>query len=403
MPVPTSPSPLQLRLQLRLLPRLLLMVLLLGCVAARAQSTVQVSIDLRAEIAAGRFNPLRDRVGLRGATPPLSWDRTLLAAPDAQRPWLFLVTVAFEAAPSQPLGYKFKLERPGQPDAGWEEGPNRRLQLQTGAQTIERAFGSHTDPVTLQRSGRIDRMAAQPSGHVAPREVQIWLPPGYEASPHRRYPVLYLHDGQNVFDAAAAGAEWQVDEAAQRLVEAGEVAPLIIVAVASTAQRIDDYTPVPGQVKGQPVGGGAAAYGNYLVQELKPLIDQRYRTLPGREATAVGGSSLGGLVSMWLLLEHGKVFGSGLIVSPSVWWADGTIVAQVRRRAPSQPPAKIWLDIGLREGDEAVAGVRRLRQALADSGWDSRYLEQPGAGHDEAAWAARVPQMLRHLHGVGAR
>ena len=106
---------------------------------------------------------------------------------------------------------------------------------------------------------------------------------------------------------------------------------------------------------------------------------------------------------MWLLLEHGGTFGSGLVVSPSVWWADEDIVAQVRRRAPGLPPPKLWLDIGLLEGEEGVAGVRRLRQALADSGWDSRYLEQPGAGHDEAAWAARVPQMLLHLHGTRAR
>ena len=382
---------------------LLLLVLLLGGTAARAQTALRVHIDLRAEIAAGRFDPLRDQVGLRGATPPLSWERTLQAAPATRRPGRFTVAVSFETTPSQPLAYKFKLERQGQPDAGWEDGPNRTLRLRPGAQTLTRAFGSRTDPVPLRRSGRIHRIAPLPSAHVSPREVQVWLPPGYASSPARRYPVLYLHDGQNVFDAASAGAEWQFDEAAQRLVAAGEMAPLIIVAVASTAQRKEDYTPVPALMKGQPVGGGAAAYGRYLVEELKPLIDRRYRTEPGRGSTAVGGSSLGGLVSMWLLLEHGGTFGSGLVVSPSVWWAYEDIVAQVRRRAPGLPPPKLWLDIGLLEGEEGVAGVRRLRQALADSGWDSRYLEQPGAGHDEAAWAARVPQMLLHLHGTRAR
>lgn len=386
-----------------LLLRLLLMVLLLDGAAAHARTVLRVQIDLRAEIAAGRFDPRRDQVGLRGATPPLSWQRTLTAAPEAQRAGRYALVVPFEATPAQPLAYKFKLEREGQPDAGWEEGPNRTLLLRPGAQTLARAFGSRTDPLPLRRSGRIDRIAPLPSAHVAPRQVQVWLPPGYASSPARRYPVLYLHDGQNVFDAAGAGAEWQFDEAAQRLVRAGEVAPLIIVAVAGTAQRKDDYTPVPALIKGQPVGGGAAAYGRYLVEELKPLIDRRYRTQPGRESTAVGGSSLGGLVSMWLLLEHGGTFGAGLVVSPSVWWGDEDIVAQVRRRAPGLPAPRLWLDIGLLEGDEAVAGVRRLRQALADSGWDSRYLEQPGAGHDEAAWAARVPQMLLHLHGTHAR
>ena len=234
------------------------------------------------------------------------------------------------------------------------------------------------------------------------RTVRLYLPPSYGIESKRRYPVLYLHDGQNVFDGLAAGAEWQVDETAQRLVLAGEVAPMIVVAVASNADRFTDYTPVPGQVQGQRTGGGAAAYGRYLVQELKPLIDGRYRTQPGRETTAVGGSSLGGLVSLWLLLEQGSTFGAALLVSPSVWWADGDILRQVARRRGGHPAPRLWLDIGLREGDEAVAGARRLRQALIARGWAPVYLEQPGAGHDEAAWADRVAPMLRHLYGPPA-
>ncbi|MDO9075379.1 MAG: alpha/beta hydrolase-fold protein [Rubrivivax sp.] len=255
-----------------------------------------------------------------------------------------------------------------------------------------------------QRSGHIESLAPLPSAFVSPREVQVWLPPGYAAAPERRYPVLYLHDGQNVFDALAAGAEWQVDETAQRLMLAGAVAPFIAVAVASNPDRLRDYTPVPGTAgahAGQ--GGGAAAYGRFLVHELKPLIDARYRTLPGREATAVGGSSLGGVVSMWLLLAHGDVFGAGLVVSPSVWWADSAIVAQLAAAPASTPVPRLWLDVGLDEGQGAIDGARRLHAALQARGWAPAYLEQPGAGHNEAAWAARVEPMLRFLHGVPAR
>jgi predicted alpha/beta superfamily hydrolase len=267
--------------------------------------------------------------------------------------------------------------------------------------TLDRVFGSTPDAPPLQRTGRIDRIAARPSAHVSPREVQVWLPPGYEQDDGRRYPVLYLHDGQNVFDAAAAGAEWQVDETAQRLVLAGDVAPLIIVGVAVGDTRIQDYTPVPGRGPGSVVaGGGAAAYARYLTEELKPLIDQRFRTQPGRDSTAVGGSSLGGLVSMWLLLAHGDTFGAALVVSPSVWWADEDILKQVQARAPRRPAPRIWLDVGTEEGRGVVAGARRLQQALATAGWPSQYLEQDGAGHDEAAWATRVPQMLRFLQSA---
>jgi predicted alpha/beta superfamily hydrolase len=296
------------------------------------------------------------------------------------------------------VAYKFKIDRPEQPAAGWESGANRAVLLKPGNMTLDRVFGSNPDAPPLQRTGRIDRIAALPSAHVSPREVQVWLPPGYEQDDGRRYPVLYLQDGQNVFDAAGAGAEWQVDEAAQRLVLAGEVAPLIIVGVASGDTRIQDYTPVPSRGPGGVVaGGGAAAYARYLTQELKPLIDRRYRTRPGRDSTAVGGSSLGGLVSMWSLLAHGDTFGAALVVSPSVWWADEDILKQVPQRAPGQPVPRIWLDVGVDEGPGMVAGARRLRQALAAAGWPSQYLEADGAGHDEASWAARVPQMLRFL------
>jgi predicted alpha/beta superfamily hydrolase len=226
----------------------------------------------------------------------------------------------------------------------------------------------------------------------------VWLPPGYSSDGKRRYPVLYMHDGQNLFDSTAAGAEWQLDEAAEQGVRGAALAPMIIVAVASTGQRIHDYTPVPGRAGGQTVGGGAADYARYLLDELKPLIDSRYRTLPGREHTAVGGSSLGGLVSLWLVLTQGQHFGAALVVSPSVWWAERDILRQLRLPAGAGRVPKLWLDMGSEEGPRALQDVRELRDALAERGWAPVYSEHAGAGHDEVAWAARVPLMLRFLY-----
>ncbi len=378
---------------------------LLLCMAASSQAATALNfrIDLSHEIETGRFDPRKHRVGVRGSQWPLSWN-TSLTAQDPTGSGLYTVHVLFDRLPfgGQPLQYKFKLERGAGPDDGWEDGANRQLLLAEGAQQVERAFNSTVPALPLQRTGVIQRLPAVESRHVAAREVQVWLPPGYAASP-RRYPVLYLHDGQNVFDAAAAGAEWQVDETAQRLVRSKALPPMMIVAVsiASSASRSHDYTPVPGRYRGQQQGGGAAAYARFLTEELKPLIDTRFRTLPGRRDTWLGGSSLGGLVTMWMLLHHGDQFGAGLVVSPSVWWADEAILNDVAAVDPHMPKPRIWLDIGLREGDDAVAGVRRLHKMLRERGWrDGQllYTEKPDAAHDEAAWAERVEPMLRFLN-----
>lgn len=378
---------------------------------------IDVVIDMRQEISAGRFDPARDQVGVRGALAPLRWDQSLIASAAAQ-PGLYRLRIAVDPSTlnGQALAHKFKVESPGQPNAGWETGANRALLLGTApTANLQRVFGTDPDRPPPQRTGHIERLAPLPSAHVSPREVQVWLPPGYADDPQRRFPVLYLHDGQNMFDNLGAGAEWQADEHAQRGVLARTLVPMILVAVASNEDRIQDYTPWPrrqiggpdgGQTAGPSVGGGAAAYGRYLVEELKPMIDRRYRTQPGREHTAVGGSSLGGLVTMWLLLQHGDTYGAGLVVSPSVWWADRAILAAVEGSKdtagakPARPAPRIWLDMGGAEGERAVIDARRLRDALQARGWPAQYLEVPQAQHDEAAWAARFEGMLRFLYAA---
>ena len=232
------------------------------------------------------------------------------------------------------------------------------------------------------------------------RTVTVYLPPGYEADRARRYPVLYLHDGQNVFDrATSVGEEWRVDETAQEMIEAGKIAPVIVVGIWNTGvHRIDEYAPTPRPDKGG--GGKADDYGKMLVQELKPFIDRTYRTLPSAANTAMGGSSLGGLVTMHVGLRYPTVFSRLAALSPSVWWDDRVILREVEA-LPAKLPVKIWLDAGDREGDDVIADARALKDALVAKGWaegqDLAYLEAQGGEHNEASWAARIGAVLAYL------
>lgn len=234
------------------------------------------------------------------------------------------------------------------------------------------------------------------------RDVLVYLPPGYAAEEQRRYPVLYLHDGQNLFDGATSfvpGQEWRVDETAQALVLARAVEPVIIVGVYNTGgERVEEYTPsADPKFK---VGGKADLYGRLLVEELKPFIDSHYRTKAGAADTGLGGSSLGGLVTMYLGLRYPEVFGKLAVVSPSVWWDRRRIVSDVKA-FESKPHARVWLDMGTDEGANAIDNARLLRDALVSKGWqlgqDLNYFEAEGGKHSEAAWAERVDPILRFL------
>ncbi len=234
------------------------------------------------------------------------------------------------------------------------------------------------------------------------RDVHVYLPPGYDAMPERRHPVLYLHDGQNVFDGATAyvpGQEWQVDETAEALITAGHLRPLIIVAVDHAgADRAHELAPTRDHARG--AGGHADSYGRFLLDELKPWVDATYRTDPSREATAVGGSSLGGLFTLHLGLTRPEDVGALLVMSPSLWW-DRRVLLDRYSTLTGRLPWRIWLDCGTAEGRDTVRNVRALRSILLRKGWqgggDLRYVEARDATHSEAAWAARMPDALRFL------
>ncbi|MEP7066077.1 MAG: alpha/beta hydrolase-fold protein [Gemmatimonadota bacterium] len=232
-------------------------------------------------------------------------------------------------------------------------------------------------------------------------DIIVYLPPGYDDVLERRYPVLYMQDGQNLFDDATSfSGEWHLDEAAELTIGAGLVEPLIIVGIYNAgAYRIDEYTPTRDSAKR--AGGNADKYGRMLVEELKPFIDAEYRTLADARNTGIGGSSLGGLVSLYLALKYSGIFWNVAVLSPSVWWDNRFIVRRVRA-LHSAPPLRVWLSTGTAEGEGVVAGARRVRDALVSKGWtvgeSLHYEEVDGAAHTEFAWAEIAPAMLHFLY-----
>jgi predicted alpha/beta superfamily hydrolase len=233
------------------------------------------------------------------------------------------------------------------------------------------------------------------------RDITIYVPPGYEDRDDLRYPVLYMHDGQNLFEPERAfipGQHWRLAEAADEAIGSRAARPMIIVGIDNTDSRIDEYTPTHDAVRHG--GGKADDYGRMIIEELKPIIDTQCRTLPDVSNTALGGSSLGGLATLYLGLTHPDVFGNLAVMSPSVWWDDRAILAEVDRFNFARCP-RIWLDMGGREGVEGLSDARLLRDALRRKGWrddeDFHYFEDRRADHSERAWAKRVPAVLEFL------
>lgn len=222
------------------------------------------------------------------------------------------------------------------------------------------------------------------------RDVLVYLPPSY-AETDRHYPVIYMHDGQNLFDRATgfAGQEWEVDETMQVLAEEGLEA--IIVGLANTPQRITEYNPFL-----QHRGGQGEAYLEFIIDTVKPLVDRDFRTLPDREHTGILGSSMGGLISLYGFFHRPDVFGFAGVMSPSLWLGGGAIYSFINAR--DFVPGKLYLDNGTRENS-----ARMLNAVLIEKGYipdeNLLYVVEQDAEHNEAAWARRLPDALRFLLG----
>ena len=240
------------------------------------------------------------------------------------------------------------------------------------------------------------------AGH---RELVVYLPPGYDEHPQQHYPVMYFHDAQNVFEAHTAfvpGNYWEIGESAGALIQAERLQPIILVGIPHGGdRRIDEFTPSRNPQNNY--GGQAALYGRMLVEEVLPFIEHQYRVLPGANNTGLGGSSLGGLVTMYLGIRYPEHFGKLAVMSPSVWW-DYRMILRKIVSVTHKHRAKVWLDVGCHEGSNPRAtlrDVRLLRDVLVRKGWKPGvglfYYEDPQGGHDEKAWAARAPHMLQFL------
>lgn len=243
------------------------------------------------------------------------------------------------------------------------------------------------------------------------REIAVYLPPSLAASfasglaavPERRYPVLYFHDGQNVFDERTSFVgEWQADETLEKLASEGIEAIAVAVPNGGDA-RMDEYNPwrETNFLRGRrgDVGGKGDEYIEWLVDSVMPLIDRSFPTRPEREATGIIGSSMGGLISLYGIIKYPEVFGLVGAMSASVRWNRDRIIRLIDEGR--MPPARVHVDMGGREWRGMMDDARRLRDALIGRGWvegrDLHYVEERYATHHEEAWARRLPDALRFL------
>lgn len=242
------------------------------------------------------------------------------------------------------------------------------------------------------------------------RSLAVLVPAEYFTSPSRRFPVLYALDGNNLFDRATAnhGEEWRLDETLNTLFATGELPPFLVVGIYSTPQRPEEYLSCRDPVS--KLGGMAAQYGEYLRDEIKPVIDRLFRTLPDRENTAVLGSSFGGNFALFAASNFGSLFSRFAAMSPAFWWNDHCLYGVLQKPFP-YTPSRVWMDMGDREGwDDGVVnfknGVSDLKRAydLMSLGGvvpaqNLMAWVEKGGIHHERSWGARVHRALKFLFG----
>ncbi len=382
------------------LGRLLAALLAASCVTAHAQSPMPVSVEFTLH-ASGV--PKGASVYLSGGAPSLgNWK------PDAvkmtrQGPNHWRAVVLFGDA--MPVEYRYTLGRTshvaadhrGQPLPSFSIRTRRNLDVNdevvawTDERTVVEARGQVTGELRYHRHVR--------SGTMPARDLVVWLPRYYEMQDKRDYPVLYLNDGQDLFDPAQAegGRDWQVDETLQRLIEDETIEPMIVVGIYSTDHRLSDYSPME----------GGEAYMDFLLGTVKPLIDRRYRTRPGREHTLVGGAAMGGLIAFATAWRHPEVFGAAISLSPA-FRLDGRLDAMpwFERQGTEMRPVFFYLDSGGVGADALLLpGVEDMVTQLKAWGYRPEqnfvFIRDLDGDHGVSAWAERFPNALtRSLRGA---
>jgi len=246
--------------------------------------------------------------------------------------------------------------------------------------------------------GRLEVLHAVESRELGNRrDILVYLPASYEKN-DKPYPVLYMHDGQNLFDPTTSFAgEWGVDSALAKAPRKGRKA--IVVGIPNAGiERIREYSPF---VDSRIGGGKGDAYLDWIEQTVKPLIDERYRTVRGPEGTGIGGSSLGGLISLYAFFRSPARYGFVAALSPALWFGDRQIFRFVQSAAYVR--GHIYLDVGTREGEGTLANARQMRDHLLEKGYlrgrDLMWVEDKGGVHNEAAWGRRLRKALPFLLG----
>ncbi|MEO0467845.1 MAG: alpha/beta hydrolase-fold protein, partial [Pseudomonadota bacterium] len=256
------------------------------------------------------------------------------------------------------------------------------------------------------------------------RDVYIWTPPGYDSAGEARYPVIYMHDGQHLFEpgAGVTGDEWMVDETMARLMAEDVITPAIVVGLGNTSERWQDYAPaafidnLPADQRQAIVSeaGGTPksdAYLSFIVDEVKPMVDRTFRTRPNRNNTFVSGSSMGGLISLYAISEHPDVFGAAAALSTH--WplynpetADtnailAAVTAALEDGGLDPNVHRLWMDHGTENLDSYYAPYQQAMDSyFAGKGFgDGTYESQiyPGSDHNESSWATNLEDPLTFL------
>jgi predicted alpha/beta superfamily hydrolase len=373
------------------------------------------AVTLRAEVPEGTGT-----VYLAGSLPDLGpWDPSGLAmgGEGVER------AARIYAAPGTEFEYKFTLGDWDSEALGpnGQTPPNEQLVIREDT-TVTHLIGAFKNPLAWIEDwegsgveGRLVYWTDVESEFLRPtRHVEVWLPPAYDEDPEARFPVLYMSDGQNLFDPRIAntGVDWGVDEAITRLSEEGRMPPVIVVGAWSTEERTPEYSP----------WHRADDYARFLIDELMPRVNREFRTLTGPENTAVMGSSMGGLLSFYLVTYHPDAFGScGCLsthfpLSEEVWSRMGEgdegetpdetpyIVRDIEAGLTVPKGARYWFDYGTEALDSEYGPTHEfvrewlLAQGLVE-GEDFVVREYPGATHNEASWRARLEDPLLFLFG----
>jgi predicted alpha/beta superfamily hydrolase len=231
-------------------------------------------------------------------------------------------------------------------------------------------------------------------GLARTRRLRVYLPPGYAEQPERRYPVVYFHDGQNVFDAATSYAgEWGADELLDRLARQQGLSVIAVGIDNGLDKRMTELNPWDHERFGK---GEGFAYLRFLVETVKPYVDQRWRSRPGAASTALIGSSMGGLISFAALHRHRDVFGLGGVLSPAFWVAQKPAQTLLESE-PLHAHQRVCVYAGGRESPEMVPLARRMAELQRRQSDAVQFIEEPLAEHNEAAWRAVLPRVLAHL------